>query len=87
MDELQALLEAANRIQSDVLPMLAIGAFAGLRDVEIRRLDWSEVDLRARSHRSKSSKSQERTAAHYSDPAESVKKSFSGFFSTKLQCK
>jgi integrase len=25
--------------------MLAIGAFAGLRDAEIKRLDWSEVDL------------------------------------------
>jgi integrase len=29
--------------------MLAIGAFAGLRDAEIKRLDWSEVDL-ARGH-------------------------------------
>jgi len=25
--------------------MLAIGAFAGLRDAEIKRLDWSEVDF------------------------------------------
>src|SRR5262249_27537668 len=25
--------------------MLTIGAFAGLRDAEIKRLDWSEVDL------------------------------------------
>ncbi len=25
--------------------MLVIGAFAGLRDAEIKRLDWSEVDL------------------------------------------
>jgi len=25
--------------------MLAIGAFAGLREAEIQRLDWSEVDL------------------------------------------
>ena len=45
VDELQALLEAAQREQPDVLPMLAIGAFAGLRDAEIKRLDWSEVDL------------------------------------------
>jgi len=29
--------------------MLTIGAFAGLRDAEIKRLDWSEVDL-ARGH-------------------------------------
>jgi integrase len=42
---LRSLLEAAQRIAPDVLPMLAIGAFAGLRDAEIKRLDWSEVDL------------------------------------------
>ncbi len=45
VDELRSLLEAASRIHPDVAPMLAIGAFAGLRDAEIRRLDWSEVDL------------------------------------------
>jgi integrase len=49
VDELHALLEAANRVAPDVVPMLAIGAFAGLRDAEIKRLDWSEVDL-ARGH-------------------------------------
>jgi integrase len=45
VNELQALLEAAQRTAPDVLPMLAIGAFAGLRDAEIKRLHWSEVDL------------------------------------------
>lgn len=45
VDELRELLEAANRIHPDVVPMLAIGAFAGLRDAEIKRLDWHEVDL------------------------------------------
>jgi integrase len=45
VDELQALLEVAQRDEPSVLPMLAIGAFAGLRDAEIKRLDWSEVDL------------------------------------------
>jgi integrase len=45
VDELRALLEAAQRTAPNVLPMLAIGAFAGLRDAEIKRLDWSEVDL------------------------------------------
>jgi integrase len=45
VDELRALLEAAQRQAPDVLPMLAIGAFAGLRDAEIRRLEWSEVRL------------------------------------------
>ena len=49
VDELRALLEAANRVAPDVVPMVAIGAFAGLRDTEIKRLDWSEVDL-ARGH-------------------------------------
>jgi integrase len=49
IDELRALLEAGNCIAPDVVPMLAIGAFAGLREAEIQRLDWSEVDL-ARGH-------------------------------------
>jgi len=49
IDELGALLEVGNRIAPDVVPMLAIGAFAGLREAEIQRLDWSEVDL-ARGH-------------------------------------
>jgi integrase len=45
VDELRSLLETANRIAPDVLPELAIGAFTGLRDAEIDRLDWREVDL------------------------------------------
>jgi integrase len=49
VDELRALLEAATRTAPDVVPMLAIGAFAGLREAEIQRLDWSEIDL-ARGH-------------------------------------
>lgn len=46
VDELHALLDTAKQQAPDVLPMLAIGAFAGLRDAEIKRLDWSEVDAR-----------------------------------------
>jgi integrase len=46
VDELRALLETAQRKEPSVVPMLAIGAFAGLRDAEIKRLDWNEVDLR-----------------------------------------
>lgn len=42
--DLRALLEAAQRSEPSVVPMLAIGALAGLRDAEIKRLDWSEVD-------------------------------------------
>jgi integrase len=44
VDELAALLNAASTRAPDVVPMLAIGAFSGLRDAEIKRLDWSEVD-------------------------------------------
>src|SRR5436190_17852004 len=49
VEELRALLEAAQRVEPDVLPMLAFGGFAGLRDAEIKRLDWAEVD-QARKH-------------------------------------
>ena len=45
VEELRTLLEAAQRTEPGVVPMLAIGAFAGLRDAEIKRLDWNEVDL------------------------------------------
>jgi integrase len=49
VDELRSLLEAASRVAPDIVPMLAIGAFAGVRDAEIKRLDWREIDL-ARGH-------------------------------------
>src|SRR5262249_29411079 len=29
----------------EILPYIAIGAFAGLRRAELQRLDWSEIDL------------------------------------------
>jgi integrase len=45
VDELTGLLNAAAKVAPDVLPMLAIGAFAGLRESEIKRLHWSEVKL------------------------------------------
>jgi integrase len=45
VDELTGLLNAAAKVAPDVLPMLAIGAFAGLRESEIKRLHWSEIDL------------------------------------------
>ena len=38
VDELRGLLDSASRIAPDVLPMLAIGAFAGFREAEIQRL-------------------------------------------------
>jgi integrase len=46
VDELAALLNAASREAPEVVPILAIGAFAGLRESEIKRLDWHEVNLR-----------------------------------------
>jgi integrase len=45
VDELTALLNAASTAAPDILPMLALGAFAGLRESEIKRLDWGEVNL------------------------------------------
>lgn len=41
-EELERLLNAAT---PETLPVLVIGAFAGLRQAEIFRLDWAEVDL------------------------------------------
>ena len=42
----KGLLDAALREAPDVVPMLAIGAFIGLRESEIKRLDWAEVNQR-----------------------------------------
>jgi integrase len=41
-EKLCALLTDAS---SDIVPLLAIGAFAGLRSAEITRLDWKEINL------------------------------------------
>ncbi|HEY2626066.1 MAG TPA: tyrosine-type recombinase/integrase [Candidatus Udaeobacter sp.] len=49
VDELRALLEAAQRTEPDVVPMIAISALGGLRDSEVKRLHWREVDL-TRAH-------------------------------------
>jgi len=45
VDQTARLLENA---ASEVLPYVAIGAFAGLRRAELERLDWQEVDLQSR---------------------------------------
>jgi integrase len=42
VDETARLLENA---PANVVPYVAIGAFAGLRRAELERLDWAEVDL------------------------------------------
>jgi integrase len=44
-DEIAGLLKAAKNVREDFLPVIAIGAFAGLRAAEIERLEWSNVDL------------------------------------------
>ncbi|MGD0537336.1 MAG: hypothetical protein ABSC03_06785 [Verrucomicrobiota bacterium] len=41
-EEIAGLLAAAT---PDLLPVIAIGGFAGLRSAEIERLDWSEIHL------------------------------------------
>jgi integrase len=46
VDELASLLHTALSNAPEVVPMLAIGAFAGLREAEIKRLDWAEIDQR-----------------------------------------
>jgi len=56
VDELAALINAASSRAPDIVPMLAIGAFAGLREAEIKRLDWSEVDQKRGHIEVKSSK-------------------------------
>jgi integrase len=44
-DEIARLLSAAD---AEFLPVLAIGAFAGLRTAEIERLAWDDIDLAGR---------------------------------------
>ena len=56
VDELAALLHAALSNAPDAVPMLAIGAFAGVREAEIKRLNWREVDQRRGHIEIKSSK-------------------------------
>jgi len=41
-DEITVLLKAATR---EFLPVIALGAFAGLRTAEIERLEWKDVDM------------------------------------------
>ncbi|MGE4181464.1 MAG: tyrosine-type recombinase/integrase [Limisphaerales bacterium] len=44
-DELRRLLDTAN---PEIVPYIALGAFAGARTAEIERLDWSDVKLERR---------------------------------------
>jgi integrase len=56
VDDLAALFNAATTRAPEVVPMLAIGAFAGVREAEIKRLNWSEVDQKRGHIEIKSSK-------------------------------
>jgi integrase len=44
VDQTARLLESA---APELVPYIAIGAFAGLRNAELERLDWQEVDLQS----------------------------------------
>jgi integrase len=44
VDQTARLLESAS---AELVPYIAIGAFAGLRRAELERLDWQEVDLQS----------------------------------------
>src|SRR5215471_19953791 len=44
VDQTARLLESA---APELVPFIAIGAFAGLRRAELERLDWQEVDLQS----------------------------------------
>ena len=56
VDELAILLNTGAMRWPEIVPMLAIGAFAGVREAEIKRLNWSEVDQRRGHIEIKSSK-------------------------------
>lgn len=51
--ELKRLLE---KVDAEILPVFAIGAFAGLRRSEIERLEWSDVNLDSKNIRVRKSK-------------------------------
>jgi len=57
-EEIQEVLNVA---RPEMIPFIAIGAFAGLRSAEIERLDWNEVNLAERHIEIKASKA--KTAA------------------------
>lgn len=46
--EVERILNAAQHVKKRMVPMYAIGFFAGLRTAELAQLDWSSVDLDAR---------------------------------------
>jgi integrase len=59
-DQAQALLAAALDCMPEMAAPIAIGLFAGLRRSEICALDWSEIDLDARTIEVKAAKAKTR---------------------------
>jgi integrase len=43
--DLTTLLNTASTVAPDMIPAIAIGFFAGVREAEIRRMDWKEINL------------------------------------------
>lgn len=62
-DEMREILSVA---RPEIIPCLAIGAFAGLRSFEITRLDWSDINLQERHIEIKAAKA--KTAARRTVP-------------------
>jgi hypothetical protein len=70
VSETARLLENA---APEILPYLAIGAFAGLRRAELERLDSNEVDLEMRPYRSHRKERKDRTTSTCEDTTESAR--------------
>lgn len=61
VEQCRTLLNTASTPKyREILPSIAIGLFAGLRMIEIRRLDWSEVDVARRIIEIKAAKAKTR---------------------------
>jgi integrase len=81
-DSLSALLEAAD---AEVLPMLAIGSFAGLRTAELMRLTWEDVNLTTGLIKVGDSKNtSSRRFVHSPSPADLNSKNCAALIVTKL---
>src|SRR5260370_42633506 len=66
VEELKRLLESSS---IEVLPVLALGAFAGLRPEEINKLRWEDIDFEGRTIRvnARAAKTRRKRFAEISD--------------------
>jgi site-specific recombinase XerD len=69
VEQVKALLRVTKRSDSEMLPALTIGLFAGLRRSEFFSLDWAEVDLESRIIEIKGikAKTRQRRLVHIAD--------------------